>query len=91
MKGPVARAGFILSRSRVRGTRVPNTVANITTANSEAATANDTVYFVVPGCVKKMYKNTTDEMTTAFIIATRHSRPICDAAFFMSRRPLARP
>ena len=31
-------------------------MANITTANSEAATANDTVYFVVPGCVKKMYK-----------------------------------
>ena len=41
MKGPVAMAGSILNRSRVRGTRVPNIEANITTAKSDSYT--DTV------------------------------------------------
>ena len=39
MKGPVARAGSILKRSSVRGTNVPNTDANSTTAISDSDTA----------------------------------------------------
>ena len=39
MKGPVARAGSILSFSSVRGTNVPNTEANMTTQKSEIETA----------------------------------------------------
>lgn len=39
IKGPVANAGSILKRSRVKGTNVPNTEANITTANSDSDTA----------------------------------------------------
>lgn len=40
MKGPVARAGSILSFSSVRGTKVPKTEANITTQKSDMDTAN---------------------------------------------------
>ena len=39
MKGPVARAGSILKRSRVRGTKVPNIYAKSTTPISESDTA----------------------------------------------------
>ena len=39
MKGPVARAGLTFSFSSVRGTRVPKTVAKITTQNRDAETA----------------------------------------------------
>ena len=41
IKGPVAMAGSILNRSRVKGTRVPKMEAKITTANKESDT--DTV------------------------------------------------
>ena len=36
IKGPVAMAGSILNRSRVKGTRVPKMEAKITTANKES-------------------------------------------------------
>lgn len=39
INGPVAIAGSILNFSRVRGTNVPKTEANITTQNIEAETA----------------------------------------------------
>ena len=39
MKGPVASAGSILSFSSVRGTKVPNTEAKITTQKSDTYTA----------------------------------------------------
>ena len=39
MNGPVARAGSILKRSRVRGTKVPKIEANSTTAISDSDTA----------------------------------------------------
>ena len=39
MKGPVASAGSIFSFSSVKGTNVPNTDANMTTANSDIDTA----------------------------------------------------
>ena len=39
MKGPVARAGSILNRSRVSGTNVPKIEANSTTAISDRDTA----------------------------------------------------
>ena len=39
INGPVASAGSIFSFSSVSGTNVPNTEANITTANKLSATA----------------------------------------------------
>lgn len=40
MKGPVASAGSTLNFSRVRGTKVPNTDAKITTDISDSDTAS---------------------------------------------------
>ena len=45
IKGPVAMAGSILNRSRVKGTRVPKMEAKITTANKESDT--DTVVAIL--------------------------------------------
>jgi hypothetical protein len=46
IKGPVARAGSILKRSRVNGTNVPKTDANITTAINDSDTER-----VVANCI----------------------------------------
>ena len=43
MKGPVAIAGSIFILSNVKGTRVPNMEANMTTANRLSETEYDTV------------------------------------------------
>ena len=74
MKGPVARAGLILSFSKVRGTSVPKTVAKITTANSDVDTAQTRAY--CPGDVMAMYRNTTPEMTRALKSDIRSPRHI---------------
>ena len=52
MKGPVAIAGSILNFSSVRGTKVPNTEANITTQNIEADTAKVVTSWLEPRVMK---------------------------------------
>ena len=67
IKGPVARAGSILSFSRVRGTIVPNIEANNTTASSD----NDTAAVMALLSKKnRLYTNTSMEIIVALIVAT---------------------
>ena len=90
MNGPVARAGSIFSFSSVNGTNVPNIDAKITTENNDTDTA---MVVTRPGSSRKkqLYKNTSREIIEAFISPTPSSLPICLAACFISRLPLARP
>ena len=89
IKGPVARAGSMLNRSSVNGTKVPNIDANITTENTDNATEMGTDIDALWKITA--YPNTTSAIISALINTTPNSVNICFPKSFNSCEPLARP
>ncbi len=90
INGPVAIAGSILNFSRVSGTKVPKTEANMTTQKIEMDTAK-----VVTSCpwpsVKKLYRKTSIAIMLPLSSPTPSSFSSWREDLRMSREPLARP